>query len=212
MRPSVSTLVVLFVILMPLSISSAASADTISTVLVPFTGVDVEVELTLSDDVGDDIIRGSLEVVKGAGDLRGLFLDIADTSLLSGLSVIGAEVTGFSTGSVIDLGQGANLNGGGTPCPCDIGMEFGAPGTGKDDIHFTEFSLSHDVEALTLALFFEQFVGVRVTSVGDDYDSSREDSAKLTGIVPVPEPVPEPGTASLLMLGLVGLGFTRSRR
>jgi hypothetical protein len=64
MRPSVSSLVVLFVILMPLSISSAASADTISTVLMPFTGGDVE--LTLSDDVGDDIIRGSLEVVKGA--------------------------------------------------------------------------------------------------------------------------------------------------
>jgi hypothetical protein len=200
--------VTLFVGLSLLCVSSAASATTISTVLTPFTGADVEVELTLSDDVGDGTIRGSLQVVKGAGDLRGLFLGIADSSLLSGLSVIGDEVTDFMTGGVIDLGNGANLNGGGTPCPCDIGIEFGSPGMGRDDIGSTEFSLSHDTEALTLALFFEQFVGVRVTSVGDDYDSSREDSAKLVGFVPVPEP----GTASLVLLGLTALGSIKRRR
>jgi hypothetical protein len=206
MRLNNPVLAVLLMILMLLCVSSAASASTISTVLVPFTGGDLEVELTLSDDVGDGKIRGSLEVIKGAGDLRGLFLNIADSSLLSGLSVVGDDVTGFMTGDVIDLGDGANLNGGGTPCECDIGIEFGSPGIGNDDIGFTEFSLSHETEALTLALFFEEWVGVRVMSVGDDYDSSREDSAKLRGVVP------EPGTASLLMLGLLGLGATRRRR
>jgi hypothetical protein len=122
--------------------------------------------------------------------------------------VIGDDVTDFATGGVINLGNGANLNGGGTPCPCDIGIEFGTPGMGGDDIGFTEFTLSHDTEALTLALFFEQWVGVRVTSVGDDYDSNREDSAKLVGIVPVPEA----GTGTLLLMGLAGLGFSGRRR
>jgi len=205
-RPYNPVLVALLVNLMSLCVYSAASADTFSAVLVPFTGGDVEVEFTLSDDVGDGTIRGALQLVKGAGDLRALFLNIADSRLLLGLSVTGDDVTGFTTGTVIDLGMGANLNGGGTPCPCDIGIEFGSSGMGKDDIGATEFSLSHETEALTLALFFEQLVGVRVTSVGDDYDSSREDSAKLVGVVP------EPGTAPLLLLGLVGLGFTRRRR
>jgi hypothetical protein len=207
-RPSSPIFATLLVQLMLFFVSSAASAGTISTVLVPFTGGDVEVELTLSDDAGDGTIRGTLQVVMGAGDLRGLFLGIADSSLLAGLSVIGDDVTGFATSDVINLGQGANLEGGGTPCPCDIGIEFGTPGMGGDDIGSTEFFLSHDdTEALTLALFFDQWVGVRLTSVGEDYDSSREDSAKLVGGF-----VPEPDTASLLLLGLTGLGFVGRRR
>jgi hypothetical protein len=185
---------------------SAASADILSTVLVPFAGGDVEVAFTLSDDVGDGTIRGAFQLVKGAGYVRGLFLNIADSRLLSGLSVAGDDVTGFTTGAVIDLGTGAYLNGGGTPCPCDIGIEFGPSGMGKDDIGATEFSLSHETEALTLALFFEQLIGVRVTRVGDDYDSRREDSAKRVVVAP------EPGTAPLLLLGLVGLVSTRRRR
>ena len=207
MRPSNRIFAILTIHLTLLFLVSAASADTISTVLVPFTGGDVEVELTLSDAAGDGTLRGTLQVVMGAGDLRGLFLDIADESLLSGLSVVGDDVTGFATGDVINLGMGANLQGGGTPCPCDIGIEFGTPGMGGDDIASTEFILSHDTEALTLALFFDQWVGLRPTSVGDDYDSSREDSAKLVGGF-----VPEPDTASLLLLGLTGLGFVGRRR
>jgi hypothetical protein len=206
-RPSNRIFAILTIHLTLLFLVSAASADTISTVLVPFTGGDVEVELTLSDAAGDGTLRGTLQVVMGAGDLRGLFLDIADESLLSGLSVVGDDVTGFATGDVINLGMGANLQGGGTPCPCDIGIEFGTPGMGGDDIASTEFILSHDTEALTLALFFDQWVGLRLTSVGDDYDSSREDSAKLVGGF-----VPEPDTASLLLLGLAGLGFVGRRR
>lgn len=207
MRPSNRIFAILTIHLTLLFLVSAASADTISTVFVPFTGGDVEVELTLSDAAGDGTLRGTLQVVMGAGDLRGLFMDIADESLLSGLSVVGDDVTGFATGDVINLGMGANLQGGGTPCPCDIGIEFGTPGMGGDDISSTEFILSHDTEALTLALFFDQWVGLRLTSVGDDYDSSREDSAKLVGGF-----VPEPDTASLLLLGLAGLGFVGRRR
>ena len=207
MRPSNPIFAILPIHLTLLFLVSAASADSISTVLVPFTGGDVEVELTLSDAAGDGTLRGTLQVVMGAGDLRGLFLDIAVESLLSGLSVVGDDVTGFATGDVINLGMGANLQGGGTPCPCDIGIEFGTPGMGGDDIASTEFILSHDIEALTLALFFDQWVGLRLTSVGEIYDSSREGSAKLVGGF-----VPEPDTASLLLLGLTGLGFVGRRR
>jgi hypothetical protein len=120
--------------------------------------------------------------------------------------VAGDDVTAFMTGDVLDLGQDSNLNGDGTPCPCDIGIEFGSLGIGTDDIASSEFTLSHDTETLTIALFFDQWAGIRVTSVGD-YASSREDSAKLAGLFSVPEP----DTAPLLLLGLAGIALTRRR-
>jgi hypothetical protein len=191
-----------------LLLASAAGAASVSTLLTPFTGSEIEVELVLSDDAGDGTISGSLEVVSGVGDLRGLFLDIVDDSLLPGLLVTGADVTDFKVGDQINLRRGVNLNGGGTPCPCDLAIVFGSPGIGQNDIGFTEFSIAHDSEALSLALFAEQFAGARVTSVGEDYDGPREGSSKLVAMVP------EPTTGVLLSLGLVALALPsrRSRR
>jgi len=187
-----------------ISVGNAALADSISIRLTPFTGDEIGVELTLSDDE-DGSILGRLEVLEGVGDLRGVFLDITDTSLLSGLRVTGADVTGFETGSVINLGHGSNLNGGGSPCPCDIGIEFGSSGVGRDDIAVTEFVLVHASLELDLSLFRDQLAGARVTSVGDGYDSDREGSSKLAGVVP------EPSTGVILGLGLAGLGWRRRR-
>lgn len=184
-----------------LLLASTAGAATVSTLLTPFTGSEIEVELVLSDDAGDGTISGSLEVVSGVGDLRGLFLDLVDDSLLPGLLVTGEDVTDFAVGDTINLRQGVNLNGGGTPCPCDLAIVFGSPGIGANDIGFTEFSIAHESEALTLALFAEQFAGVRVTSVGDDFDGPRNDSAKLIAVVP------EPTTGVLLSLGLAALAL-----
>jgi len=184
--------------------TSHAGANSSTTVLRPFTGSNIEAELVLSES--DDGIRGRLEVTVGVGDLRGLFLNVNDTDVLTGIWVSGDDVSQFQTGQVIDLGRGSNVNGGGTPCPCDIGIEFGTPGIGKDDVQVTEFLISSDLDPLSLSLFSGLFAAARVTSVAEDMDGWREGSAKLVGIVP------EPTTALLVSLGLAGLGIAGRRR
>src|SRR6185436_17065683 len=111
----------------------------------------------------------------------------------------------FDANGVINLGHGSNLHGGGTPCPCDIGVEIGTPGIGKDDILSTTFLL-HGSVPLTLADFVDQLVGVRDTSAGPDPDS-RGGSAKLAGAFPETLPVPEPNPGLLTGLGLGALSF-----
>ena len=128
-----------------------------------------------------------------------------DDSLLAGLSVVGADVTDFQVGGVTGVGPGNNLNGGGSPCPCDIGVEIGTPGMGKDDLRMTVFDLTHNSQPLDLSLFEGQSVGVRLTSVGEP--GERGGSSKLSGSVP------EPGTALLLASGVFGLaGIGRRSR
>ena len=204
MRKPISPLSLLLITLHLAIASTNAHATSISTILEPFTGDDAEVRVTLNDDAGDGTIEVTAEVIGGfEADLRGLFLDIADDALLSGLTIDGDDVTSVAlSGSVINLGRGNNLNGGGSPCPCDIGVEFGSPGIGKDDIDYTSFTISHSTESLSLSLFDDQLLGVRLTSVSvlDEHTSdNREGSSKLYGVVP------EPSTAVLVGLGLAVL-------
>ena len=121
----------------------------------------------------------------------------------------GDWVTSFdASGRVIRHRRDNNLRGGGSPCPCDVGVQIGTSGMGRDDVQSTSFVLSHPDAALGLSLFYEQDIGVRLTSVGEE-DFGREGSSKLGGIVPVPEP----STLLLVGLGVVGLGArSRSRR
>ncbi|MBW2316904.1 MAG: PEP-CTERM sorting domain-containing protein [Deltaproteobacteria bacterium] len=189
-------------------LGGSANAATLVATLSDMGG-DVEFQITFDDAaVGAGEIQVTVEVTLGEADLRGLFLDIADDSLLSGLSAVGADVTNtiFAASSVIDLGQGANVQGDG-PCPCDIGVAFGSPGMGRDDIQTTTFVLSHATESLTLALFAEQTVMVRATSVGDEL--AREASAKTAGTTSVL--VPEPSALALLLPGALVIGARRRR-
>ena len=134
------------------------------------------------------------------GDIRGVFMNIDDDALLAALSVRGPDVTDWDfSGSVIDLGHGANLNSSASPCPCDLGVEIGTPGLGSDDVQSTTFTLSHAHRALTLANFADQFIGVRVTSVGPE--GAREGSSKTVAVVP------EPSTGWLMLAGLAGLAI-----
>jgi hypothetical protein len=188
-----------------LGIATGADALSIDTVTEPFTGTDTAVRVELTEEGGD--IRVTATVTLGLADLRAVYLDIANDALLGGMSAAGEFVTSsqFLANGVINLGHGSNLRGGGTPCPCDIGVQLGTPGIGKDDILSTTFLL-HASVPLTLSDFADQLVGVRVTSVGPDPDS-RGGSAKLGGAFPETVPVPEPSPALLTAMGLGALGF-----
>jgi len=123
-----------------------------------------------------------------------LFFDIADEGLIDGLSVDGLHVTDrtFDANAVSNLGNGANMNGGGRGA-FDVGVEIGTQGMSRDDIQTTTFTLSHDTETLTLDLISGQTFGVRLTSVGPGGEEGREDSLKLVGTASevVPNTVPE---------------------
>jgi hypothetical protein len=185
-----------------------------------FTGDDATVRVLLDDAGGD--ITVTLTVLDGIADLRGFFIDIGDFSLFDGLDVRGDDVTGFDLDhdDVINLKKGANLNGGGSPCPCDLGIAIGTPGIGKDDIQQTTFVIDADAD-LVLDNFAGELLGVRLTSVGDlkGFDpewpkgDGRDGSAKLTGQISDPIiPVPEPTTACLVALGLTALGYRKRQR
>lgn len=180
-----------------------AGATTIETIAQSFTGDPIEVKITLDDaGAGPGEILIGVEIIAGQeGDLRGIFLNLSDDSLLEGIEVTGPHVKDVEKFDVLNLGQGANLLGGGSPCPCDLGIGFGTPGIGKDDIQSTSFVLSHPDVALSLSLFQDQLVGVRVTSVGTGDD--REGSSKTVAIVP------EPMTSGLLVLGFSMLAAGR---
>lgn len=180
-----------------------AGASILSSTASSFTGDPLTVAIEIDDEADPGNLQITLSVVGEGdiGDLRGFFAHVTDESLLSGLSVSGDLVRGsvFDANGVINLGRGSNLNGGGSPCPCDLGIEIGKPGIGRgDDFQSVMLTLSHVSEDLTAALFRDQQFGIRVTSVGS-IDGSREGSSKLIGVVP------EPTTATLMLLGLGGL-------
>lgn len=134
----------------------------------------------------DGSIEFTVEVLTSAEgvtvDLRGLFLNVNDESVLAGLGSTGSDVTELATGDVIDLGNGANMRG--KAKGFDVGVEFGGPGIGKDhgDIQTTTFTLSGEGE-FTLDDIANVEFGVRLTSVGV-FGSDRDGSAKLTTIAP----------------------------
>ena len=184
--------------------TGTANAVSLTSVATSFTGDPLDILLTFDETAEGDILV-TAEVIGGMeGDIRAVFLNISNDALLADLEITGDLVTGTNTsGSVDDMRRGANLRGGGTPCPCDLGVAFGSPGIGKDDLQIVSFTLSHPDVDLDLSLVAGQLAGVRVTSVGDGGD--REGSSKTVALVP------EPSTAALSLLGLWALAWYRSR-
>lgn len=119
------------------------------------------------------------------GDLRALFLDVADDSLLGSLAVAGSDITEFDqSGSITNLGNGATVSG--VPdAPYEVGIEFGTAGAAADDIQTTSFTLSSSLRDLTLDDVALGGVAVRQTSVGEE-GGDRSSSDKLYGFTPYP--------------------------
>lgn len=158
-------------------------------------GVNVGVE---EIDGGKLSFNVSLNESENVGDLRGLFFDVADGSLIGGLSASGPNLTDqlFDDDTVRDLGNGANVNGLATS-PFDVGIELGTQGIGKDDIQETSFILSHSSTELTLETIAEQNFAARITSVGPE-DGDREESLKLEGTAPPASKLPTIGDVVLV--------------
>lgn len=116
-------------------------------------------------------------------DIRGLFFNLADPSLVDNLVVTGADLTDQAYGDVSGFRNGNNLKGGGRS-PYDVGLNFGTPGIGTDDINSTSFVLSSiNGDALTLDLIAQIEFGARMTSTGPA-NSNRNGSQKITTIAP----------------------------
>ena len=153
-----------------------------------------------------------------AADIRGIWFNIDDASLLSGLNISGANITDQAIGdnSVTTVGGNSNnLNGGGGQAnPFDIGLSIGNNGLrgGRDDFQVTTFTVSHNAIALSIDNFIGQQFGARFTSV-ENKDGARNGSSKLLGMAPtgnkppsVPEPLPG-GMATTMSLLAIGGAF-----
>ena len=181
-------------------------------------GTAIDVDFTL-EEVGGDV-KFTITVdpagpnnTGNIADLRGIFMHISDETLLSNITATGADVTDqqYSANNVINLGNGANLNGDGTQS-FDLGVEIGSSGIGGgDDFQTTMFTLSHSTETLTIAnfIFDGTEFGVRATSTGPA-GGSRGGSSKLVGppdITTVPAPAALPTG-----IALMGLFAAKRRR
>ncbi len=191
-----------------LAVAGAASATVIQATATSYTGGPLEVTLQADDAAipGDLVITLSISGPGAAiGDLRGFFLHVVDESLVSGLSVSGPDVTGsaFLANAVSNVTSGKYFNGIKMPCPCDLGVEFGTPGIGLDDLQQVTFTLSHATAALDVSFLANQQFGLFVGNF--DNGVNRDGASKLLGVIP------EPGAALLMGLGLVGLSSAGTR-
>ncbi len=149
--------------------------------------VNVQITITEQTDGGLKFDLLVLDDTGAIGDLTGLFFDVADDSLVDGLSVEGDQITdeAFKSNSITKVSGGTNVNGEivNTYGKFDGGIKLGSDGIGTDDIRETSFVLSHDSADLSLADIALQDFAARLTSVGEE-GGSREDSLKLGGTSP----------------------------
>lgn len=142
-------------------------------------------------DAGHTVLKFTVTALENGlqADLRGLFWDVSDESLLAGMRVVpdqSPDITdsAFAADAVTDLGGGANMKGDLTNKGrgFDAGVEVGTQGIGKDDIDQTSFEIAVDGQDLTLDAIGGMRFGVRYTSVGPA--GHRSDSLKLAGAAP----------------------------
>ncbi|MBI4780041.1 MAG: hypothetical protein HY785_01825 [Oscillatoriophycideae cyanobacterium NC_groundwater_1537_Pr4_S-0.65um_50_18] len=196
------------------AILAPAQAASLTIDTQPFTGSPASTKITLDDQGGSGKVLFKADVA-GIADLRGLFFNVSDDSLLAGLQISGLQYLdaagktisvadqkisySFGAGSVVSVGGNSNtMQGGGGSHVFDAGVEIGKEGIGKgDDFRSAWFTLSLSdsflassagakfQKGLDLSYFSNQDFGVRLMSVGAD----REGSSKLAGTSPTLPPI-----------------------
>jgi len=193
--------------------ASAGSADASPSAFRGATGASVRVMVDDATAPGSLQITLELEENGYIGDLRSFYAHVSDESLLAGLVVSGAGVTGWRAGAnaVRSVGKSTSAMADGSPCNCDLGIALGTPGWKTDDIRSITFTLSHVSENLDISLLDGQSFAIRVNKVGQ-VGGRRRGKSKLGGVLASSVTVaPEPTTAVLMMLGLAGLASVGRR-
>jgi Big-like domain-containing protein len=140
------------------------------------------VQVTAVEHQENGVKTGTIDFtvdVLGNADLRGLFFQFNEAHL-NGLTVTGGDglITNklIQANSVINLGQGAEMDG--AASPFDVGIRWGTPGPNPDNINFpVHFSLSNAAHKLTLDDIAHQEFGVKLGAAGGK-------DAKITTIAP----------------------------
>ena len=194
-----------------LALAPAAKAVSSQALATTFSGDPTAVEIELTQSGGDIVV--TVSVVQDHADLRAVYFNIEDDTLLPGISATGQDVTDFKI-HTSNLGGNTSLVGNGSPCPCDIGVEIGVlgsggpQGTGPDYIESTSFVLSHATLDLQIDQFMAQAVGVQVAGVGPR--PCFDGAAKLAGVFAAQ--VPEPASGLLVAAGLGVIALARRAR
>lgn len=147
-----------------------------------FTGDNAKVDFWLEDFDDGVIIKASIDSTGdyASGDISGIWFDLDDDALVEKVKILDISKTELSAQQAIagvnDLGDGANMNGGGSQKLFDVGFKVGGK-PGNDDIEEVTFFVLGD--GLTVQNFFNQAFAVRIKS-----SDGREGSSKLLGYAP----------------------------
>jgi hypothetical protein len=208
-------------VLVLLACAPPARAGLITYNATPATGSPAGATVTFDDGATPGSVRVTVAVDHGVclADLNGFFFNLRDESLLPGLSVTGdVTLSVKNANAVTSAGPGNNVNGGGIGA-FDVGVRFGSPGIGKDDVAVGTFLLGDPGVALTNDMFAGaanaqgHVFAVRLTSVGTT-ESNRTGSSKLVNgdVLLPPVHTPEPSTlVGLLTLCSLALPASRLR-
>jgi hypothetical protein len=204
-------------------ISDASSL--IDVTLNQFAGDNAQVLMQITGEGTKDVTFNVSLASGTVADIGGVFFDWQGTlSNPSFTSVSGGPVTSFQlpgNGTVINLGNGVDMNGAGNIYKFDGGVAIGVSGLngGKDDWSTTVFTLHSDQN-----IYFDPNprFGVRLTSVA--VNGNRTGSSKLFGIGTFSDQggiggqgggvgiVPEPATVVLMGIGAILASAVRHRK
>ena len=180
-----------------------------------FTGDDIDMEFTFADliDGSVDIGVSITSTSPNTGDITGVWLGIND-ALFDPSTILVSDVT--VTPSIfdviipagIDLGFGVTLTGG-SGIFFDFDLDFGVRQDDPPPGNTMVDSLIINIGTTGIAASLFDEAGARVQSSGPAPDGGGGSSKLIGGAV---TQVPEPGTLTLLGIGLLGMGLVRRRR